>query len=78
MLARRARRLSLSVCHDAGMLLLYQFRYRHESTGKWVQARYRAEAEQIRARYVEWETIGQPTVVEPNAAAPFNPFRDRP
>ena len=70
--------MSLSVCHDAGMLLLYQFRYRHERTGKWVQARYRAELHEIRARYSEWETVGEPLRVEPHSGEPFNPFRSPP
>ena len=37
---------------------LYEFRYRHELTGKWVKARYRATSDALRERYAEWETIG--------------------
>ena len=59
-------------------MLLSQFRYRHERTVKWVQACYRAELSEIAARYAEWEHIGEPTVIEPDAAAPFNPFRALP
>jgi hypothetical protein len=60
------------------MKLIYAFRYRHERTGKWVQARYRAELDEIRVRYGEWAVVGQPMIIEPDAAAPFNPFRAPP
>jgi hypothetical protein len=37
---------------------LFTFRYRDPHTGKWVRARYRADDDEIAARYKEWEIIG--------------------
>jgi len=42
----------------APRLELFPFRYRDARTGKWVRARYRADREEIAARYAEWEIIG--------------------
>ena len=39
-------------------LELSPFRYRDPRTGKWVRARYRAEQQEIAARYAEWQIIG--------------------
>jgi hypothetical protein len=55
-------------------LHLFEFRYRDPRTGKWVKARYRAELHEIRERYAEWETIGEPEVREPLGGA-FDPYR---
>ena len=45
-------------------LLLYPFRYRDETTGKWVAARYVAELHEIEARHAEWQLTGPPEVRE--------------
>ena len=42
----------------APRLALFAFRYRDPRTGKWVRARYRADRDEIAARYAEWEIIG--------------------
>jgi len=34
------------------------FRYRDARAGRWVKARYMATADEIAARYAEWEIIG--------------------
>src|SRR5689334_11814126 len=54
-------------------LYLYEFRYRCERTGKWRKARYRAEVEVIRERYAEFETIGEPMVID-GPAETFSSF----
>ena len=41
---------------------LFAFRYREPRMGKWTRARYRAERQEIAARYAEWEIIGPPDV----------------
>src|SRR5262245_8756376 len=41
---------------------LFWFRYRDPRTGKWVGARYRADRQEIAARYAEWEIIGGPEI----------------
>ncbi len=43
-------------------LYLYQFRYRDRLRNKWVTARYRCEAPEIRCRYSDYELIGAPEV----------------
>jgi hypothetical protein len=57
-------------------LLLYPFRYRSDITGKWVNARYVAERDEICAGHGEWEIIGPPEIrdVDPNARH-FHPYR---
>ena len=55
-------------------LVLHAFRYRHARTGKWVQARYRAELRHIRQDHAEFELIGEPEIREPSAGS-FNPYR---
>lgn len=56
-------------------LVLYPFRYRDESTGRWVRARYVAELRDIAARHAEWQLAGPPEV---RALAPsarhFHPY----
>ena len=48
---------------------LLHFRYRDARTGKWIRARYRADRDEIAARYVEWEIIGPAEIrdVDPTA-----------
>jgi hypothetical protein len=54
---------------------LYPFRYRHPRTNKWVNARYKAELHEIRARFAEWEITGEPMVINGDDGGTFNPFR---
>jgi len=58
----------------APRLELFAFRYRDPRTGKWVRARYRAEQEEIAARYAEWEIMVPAEIrdVDPEARA-FTP-----
>ena len=60
----------------APRLELFAFRYRDPRTGKWVRARYRAEREEIAARYAEWEIIGSAEIrdVDPDVR-PFTPHK---
>ena len=53
----------------APRLELFAFRYRDPRTGKWVRARYRAEQQEIAARYSEWEITGLAEIrdVDPDA-----------
>ena len=53
----------------APRLELVPFRYRDPRTGKWVRARYRADRDEIAARYAEWEIIGPAEVrdIDPGA-----------
>ena len=48
---------------------LLHFRYRDARTGKWIRARYRADWDEIAARYADWEIIGPAEIrdVEPGA-----------
>ena len=46
----------------APRLVLFAFRYRDPRTGKWVRARYRAERQEIAARYAEWAIEGAPEI----------------
>ena len=50
-------------------LELFHFHYRDPRTGKWVRARYRADRDEIAARYAEWEVIGTAEVrdIDPGA-----------
>lgn len=57
---------------------LYPFRYRDLLTGKWVQARYLAERDEIAARYAEWELIGAPEIRQGGDQRHFNPSRSEP
>lgn len=57
---------------NAGMaprLELFRFRYRDPRTGKWLRARYRADRNEIVARYVEWQILGEAEIrdVDPDA-----------
>jgi hypothetical protein len=60
----------------APRLELFPFRFRDPITGKWVRARYRAQRDEIAARYTEWEIISEAEIrdVDPNAR-PFTPHR---
>src|SRR4029453_13093982 len=53
----------------AQRIQLYAFRYRDPRTGKWIRARYRADRDEIAARYKEWEIIGTAEIrdVDPDA-----------
>ena len=53
----------------APRLELYAFRYRDPRTGKWIRGRYRADRDEIPARYAEWEIIGPAEIrdVDPGA-----------
>jgi len=42
--------------------VLYEFRYRCPLRKRWVKARYRATLQELRQRYAEWETMGEPEV----------------
>lgn len=55
-------------------LELFRFRFRDPVTRKWIRARYRAERQEIAARYVEWEITGPAEIrdVNPEARA-FSP-----
>ena len=57
-----------------GTLFLYPFRARDPLTGKLYRARYKAERNEIAARYAEWEIIGPPEIRHPIGAA-FSPWR---
>lgn len=57
-----------------GRLVLYPFRYRDETTGKWVKARYLAELRDIEARHAQWETTGPPEVRELAPKRYFDPY----
>ena len=48
----------------APRLELFAFRYCGPRTGKWVRARYRADRDQIAARYAEWKIIGPAEVLD--------------
>ena len=48
----------------APRLELFAFRYRDPRTGKWVRARYRAELQEITARYAKFEITGAPEIRE--------------
>jgi hypothetical protein len=53
----------------APRLELFHFRYRDPRTGKWIRARYRADRDEIAARYEEWEITRPAEIrdVEPDA-----------
>jgi hypothetical protein len=63
----------------APRLELFAFRYRDPQTGKWVLARYRADWDQIAARYAEWEIVGPAEIrdVDPDARY-FTPHKPLP
>jgi hypothetical protein len=50
-------------------LELFQFRYRDPRTGTWVRPRYRADRDEIAARYTEWEIVGEAEIrdVDPHS-----------
>ena len=52
----------------APRLELFAFRYRDPRTGKWIRARYRAERQEIAARYDEWEITGPAEIREVSSA----------
>lgn len=53
----------------APRLELYPFRFRDPITGKWTRARYRAERQEIAARYAEWEITGPAELRDVDPAA---------
>jgi hypothetical protein len=53
---------------------LFPFRYRHPLTGRWVNARYKATAEEIAARHTEWEITG-PAELRSSIGRAFSPYR---
>ena len=55
-------------------LVLYPFRYRDETTGKWMKARYVAELHDIEARHAQWEPTGPPEVRELAPKRYFHPY----
>jgi len=57
-----------------GTLSLYPFRARAPLTGKWYQARYKAQRHVIAADHAEWEIIGPPEIRLQIGAA-FTPWR---
>ena len=57
-------------------LVVFPFRYRDARTGRWVKARYKAERDEIAARYAEWEIIG-PGEERLRATGYFNPHRGK-
>src|SRR4029434_7442898 len=55
----------------APRLELLPFRYRDPRTGKWIRARYRADRDEIAARYKEWEIIGPVEIRDVDPAARY-------
>ena len=47
--------------------------FRDPVTHKWVKARYKAERQELEARYKEWEIIGEPEYRRPGGGA-FSPW----
>src|SRR5262245_60329088 len=60
------------------VLMLFPFRFRDLTTGRWVKARYVAERHVIAQRYREWEIIGPPEIRKIGRLEHFNPWRCRP
>lgn len=56
------------------VLLLYPFRFLDPVSGRWVQARYRAELQEIERRYKHWQITGEPERRVAHAGT-FSPFR---
>jgi hypothetical protein len=52
---------------------VFPFRYRHERTGKWVRARWKATAEEIAAR--GGEITGPAEIIEDRYGSGFQPYR---
>jgi len=57
-------------------LVVFPFRYRDARTGRWVKARYKAERDEIAARYAEWEIVGPGEERRP-ATGYFDPHRGK-
>ncbi len=55
-------------------LVVFPFRYRDARTGRWVTARYKAERDEIAARYADWEIVGTGGERRPTGGC-FNPGR---
>ena len=51
----------------------FPFRYRHELTGKWVRARWKATAEEIAER--GGEITGPAEIIEDLCGSGFQPYR---
>ena len=54
--------------------VLYPFRFRGPTTGKWTRARYRASLSDIAERHADWELIGEPEYWTGDGHM-FSPFR---
>lgn len=58
-------------------LSLYPFRYRDAVTGKWRNARYKAEIHEIRERHGdEFEITGEPMIIRGPLTGWFDPARN--
>jgi hypothetical protein len=55
---------------DADPPVLYFFRFRDPTSGKWVRARYKAERTEIATRTAEWEPWGPPEIRARAGAGP--------
>jgi len=53
---------------------VFPFRYRHERTGKWTRARYKATREEISARYKGREIDGPAEIRGDSWGGGFRPF----
>lgn len=56
-------------------IYLYEFRYRDERTGKSRKARHRAALDTIRQEHAEYETVGEPMVINEPLHGMFNPAK---
>lgn len=56
-------------------LYLHRFRYRDRITGRWVTARYRADAGFIRTRYPDSQLLDAEVRVVGESHGYFNPLR---
>jgi hypothetical protein len=55
-------------------IYLFAFRFRESHTGKWRKARHRAEIDDIRKQFAEFELEGEPIVITGDGGVTFNPF----
>lgn len=59
---RKNSRMDSSRQSSTHVLYMYEFRYFDDLRGKWMRARYRCQAPEIRCRYTDYELIGKPEV----------------
>jgi hypothetical protein len=45
-------------------------------TGKWRRARHRAEIDDIRQQFAEFEIEGEPIMISGDGGGTFNPYRE--